>query len=147
MTGVPVGRCPKAMVHGPCGGVRCDGGCEVDAALPCPFVPAPVTTTALRAAPVPLRLGAGTVPGRPLILADIPVPLQGFAGMVTPPGLLDRVLAAADPWTTGVAAATAFAEEVLAVPGVAGVDLSGVTTRGEEPTLAAAMTEVARRLR
>ncbi len=29
------------MVYGPCGGVTAVGGCEVDAALPCPFVAAP----------------------------------------------------------------------------------------------------------
>ena len=33
--------CPKQMVYGPCAGVTADGGCEVDAALPCPFVDAP----------------------------------------------------------------------------------------------------------
>lgn len=34
--------CPKQMVHGPCGGVTPDLGCEVDA-RPCPFVDAVVT--------------------------------------------------------------------------------------------------------
>lgn len=38
MTG-PEARCPKSMVHGPCGGVT-DQGCEVDG-RPCPFVTAP----------------------------------------------------------------------------------------------------------
>ncbi|MBV9921774.1 MAG: methylenetetrahydrofolate reductase C-terminal domain-containing protein, partial [Pseudonocardia sp.] len=33
--------CPKHMVYGPCGGVTAAGGCEVDAALPCPFVDGP----------------------------------------------------------------------------------------------------------
>src|SRR4029079_4814359 len=33
--------CPKHMVYGPCAGVTADGGCEVDAALTCPFVDAP----------------------------------------------------------------------------------------------------------
>ena len=324
-----VAGCPKSMVHGPCGGVRFDGSCEVGG-LPCPFVPAPVTTTTLAAVPVPLSL-----PARPVVLADIPAPaldvdalrraaagwagvvdaaltgdhggervqlppvlraqvlaaegvvpwvglncrdrnrvalegelaglatvgvaavhcvtgdhtatghrpdampvfdldstqlaslaaragltasvaatplspptaarparlaakvaagasvcivnhtgsaevvaefiaaaraagavdtlflacvpvvvspasaasLQSFAGMVTPPGLLDRVLAAADPWKTGVAEAVTFAESILALPDVAGIDLSGVTIPGEEPTLAAAMAEIARRLR
>jgi len=73
--------------------------------------------------------------------------LRSFAGMVTPPGLLDRVLAARDPWESGVAEAVRFAESVLAVPGVDGVDLSGVAAPGEEPALARAMSEVARRLR
>jgi methylenetetrahydrofolate reductase (NADPH) len=54
------GSCPKHMVMGPCGGVRADGGCEVDP-HPCVF-PAPVEW----ADPVP------AVPLRrvPLILAD-----------------------------------------------------------------------------
>ena len=317
------------MVHGPCGGVRFDGRCEIEG-LACPFVPAPVTTTVLSAVPVPLSL-----PGRPLVLADIPVPaldvealrraaagwagvvdaaltgdhggervqlppvlraqvlaaegvapwiglncrdrnrvalegelaglaavgvaavhcvtgdhtqtgdrpdarpvfdldstqlaslaaslgltvsvaetplappvdvrparlaakvaagaavcivnhtgsaevvagfvaaaraagavdtvflacvpvvvspgsasaLRSFAGMVTPPGLVEAVVAADDPWETGVAEAVRFAESILALPGVAGIDLSGVSAPGEEPVLAGAMAEIARRLR
>jgi methylenetetrahydrofolate reductase (NADPH) len=31
-------QCPKQMTHGPCGGVRAQGGCEVDATLPCPYL-------------------------------------------------------------------------------------------------------------
>ena len=30
--------CPKHMTHGPCGGVRPSGACEVDEALPCPYL-------------------------------------------------------------------------------------------------------------
>ena len=30
--------CPKHMLNGPCGGVSPGGGCEVDAALPCPYL-------------------------------------------------------------------------------------------------------------
>jgi 5,10-methylenetetrahydrofolate reductase len=73
--------------------------------------------------------------------------LRSFVGLVTPPGLIERVLTADDPWEAGVAEAVRFAEEVLAQPDVAGIDLSGVSGRGEEPALARAMTEVARRLR
>ncbi|HEV7471313.1 MAG TPA: methylenetetrahydrofolate reductase C-terminal domain-containing protein [Pseudonocardia sp.] len=36
----PGGTCPKHMVHGPCGGVRAHGGCEVEP-LPCPWVGEP----------------------------------------------------------------------------------------------------------
>jgi 5,10-methylenetetrahydrofolate reductase len=73
--------------------------------------------------------------------------LRGFTGLVTPPGLLDRVVAAPDPWEAGVTQAVRFAEAVLAQPGVAGIDLSGVSGPAEEPALARAMAEVARRLR
>ena len=52
MTAAP---CPKHMVHGPCGGVTPDLGCEVDG-RPCPFVEAVVTEAAVevvhRARPV-----------------------------------------------------------------------------------------------
>lgn len=37
MTTVTAEACPKRMVHGPCGGVRPGGACEV-APVPCPFV-------------------------------------------------------------------------------------------------------------
>jgi 5,10-methylenetetrahydrofolate reductase len=73
--------------------------------------------------------------------------LRAFTGLVTPPGLIDRVVDADDPWEAGVAEAVAFAEAVLDQPGVAGVDLSGVSSPGEEPALARAMADVARRLR
>lgn len=50
--------CPKRMVFGPCGGVREDGGCEVDGAQRCTFVDGPLprwndgaTVDASRAAP------------------------------------------------------------------------------------------------
>ena len=39
------------MVYGPCGGVTVEGGCEVDAALPCPFVDAPTVRWAGPAQP------------------------------------------------------------------------------------------------
>ncbi|GIG29232.1 methylenetetrahydrofolate reductase C-terminal domain-containing protein [Cellulomonas marina] len=51
--------CPKDMVHGPCGGVRFDGLCELGD-RPCPFVDAPV----VRYLPDP---GAGAVPTPPLL--------------------------------------------------------------------------------
>ena len=73
--------------------------------------------------------------------------LRRFAGMVTPPGLVERVLAGPDPWAVGVAEAVRHAEALLDLPDVAGVDLSGVSAPGEEGRLAAAMTEIARRLR
>ena len=93
--------CPKHMVYGPCGGVTAAGGCEVDAALPCPFVDAPTVAwdgpdrtprgaagrtrgRAERAAPAqrrahPTRRPPPGAPGappwpatRPFVLADLP---------------------------------------------------------------------------
>ncbi len=60
--------CPKAMTHGPCGGVRLGGGCEVDQ-RPCPFmglalVPGPRRRT------TPLGLEA------PAIIVDVRAPLD-----------------------------------------------------------------------
>jgi len=73
--------------------------------------------------------------------------LRRFTGLATPPGLLDRVAGARSPWATGVDEAVRFAEAVLAVPDVAGVDLSGVAGPGEEAAMAEAMATVGRRLR
>ncbi len=33
-------NCPKKMRNGPCGGVRADGGCEIEPAMPCVWVQA-----------------------------------------------------------------------------------------------------------
>lgn len=74
--------CPKHMTYGPCGGVRADAGCEIDAALPCPFVP--LETVTWRGAPVQSPdpglgawRGGDTALGRwlrtgPIVVADFP---------------------------------------------------------------------------
>ena len=73
MTAGAPAACPKSMTHGPCGGVRAEGGCEV-APLPCPFVDGPVVRWTGAAAPGsapadPLLALAGV---RPIVLADLP---------------------------------------------------------------------------
>jgi 5,10-methylenetetrahydrofolate reductase len=73
--------------------------------------------------------------------------LSRLAGLVLPAGLVDRVGGSRHPWAVGVAEAVRFAEAVLAVPGVSGVDLSGVAAPGEEPALARAMATIGRHLR
>jgi 5,10-methylenetetrahydrofolate reductase len=74
--------------------------------------------------------------------------LRTFTGLATPPGLIERVMAADDPWELGVVEAVRFAEALLlARTELAGIDLSGVSGPGEEPALARAMAEVAGRLR
>ncbi|SDT39534.1 5,10-methylenetetrahydrofolate reductase [Friedmanniella luteola] len=58
--------CPKRMVHGPCGGVRPDGRCEV-AEHPCVFLDLPE--------PPPVTPVAGTPPAAvPEVLTDLSVP-------------------------------------------------------------------------
>jgi 5,10-methylenetetrahydrofolate reductase len=59
--------------------------------------------------------------------------LDRFPGLGLDAGAVGRVLAAADPEAAGIAAAVAEARALLAIPGVAGVNLSGLGSgRGEE---------------
>lgn len=72
--------------------------------------------------------------------------LTGLDGHAEPPGLVAAVLGADDPRETGIRAAVRLAERILAVPGVAGVNVSGGATRGRELDYAAAIAETARRI-
>ncbi|MEW1953762.1 methylenetetrahydrofolate reductase C-terminal domain-containing protein [Terrabacter sp. NPDC080008] len=69
----PVPGCPKRMVHGPCGGVRDDGSCEMVAA-PCVFdrpdVPPAGPLAVLSPAPVPSPPSWRP----PMVLTDLSVP-------------------------------------------------------------------------
>ncbi|MDQ1082560.1 MULTISPECIES: methylenetetrahydrofolate reductase C-terminal domain-containing protein [Microbacterium] len=72
--------------------------------------------------------------------------LESFTTLVLPDGFLARVRGARDPRAEGIALAVALAEEMLALPGVVGVNLSGGRDGGEE-AFAEALAEIARRLR
>jgi len=72
--------------------------------------------------------------------------LESFTTLALPEGFLERVRGARDPRAEGIALAVALAEEMLALPGVVGVNLSGGRD-GAEESFAEAMAEVARRLR
>lgn len=61
------------MVYGPCGGVRPDSGCEIDAARPCPFVTAPLRRWPGAAVAGPPGTLAGPGPGRPWVITDLHV--------------------------------------------------------------------------
>lgn len=92
-----VERCPKRMVFGPCGGVRGDGSCELDDALPCPWLdpddPVDVrpwdgpTPEPVAPAPGSLLARAATTP---VVLTDLSVApydidgLRRIAGMLAP---------------------------------------------------------------
>ena len=96
------------------------------------------------------RLGA-----EPWLLACVPVVvnrasaelLASFPSMVLPPGFLDRILTAADPRSAGIDATVELAESMLAVPGVAGINLSGGGAPGEELAFAIDLAEIGARLR
>lgn len=83
-----VDTCPKRMVFGPCGGVRTDGSCEMDAALPCPWADpddpvgvrrwdGPVAPTS---APGPGSLRA-VAADRPVVMTDLSVGAFDLAGL------------------------------------------------------------------
>jgi 5,10-methylenetetrahydrofolate reductase len=72
--------------------------------------------------------------------------LESFTTLVLPDGFLERVRTARDPRAEGIALAVALADEMLALPGVVGVNLSGGRDGGEE-AFAEAQAEIARRLR
>jgi len=67
VTEPPRAGCPKRMHHGPCGGVRVDGLCEM-APAPCVFL----EPSAWPAAPEPVRTGARV--RAPLVLTDLSTP-------------------------------------------------------------------------
>jgi len=72
--------------------------------------------------------------------------IASFAAGRLPPGYLDAITSAPDPAESGIAATARLAQTVLDVPGVDGVNLSGVAEPGNEVTATRAMAEVARRV-
>jgi 5,10-methylenetetrahydrofolate reductase len=59
--------------------------------------------------------------------------LQRFPGLHLDAGVVERVLASADPREAGIAAAVEEARAMLAIPGIVGVNLSGLGSgRGED---------------
>jgi 5,10-methylenetetrahydrofolate reductase len=73
--------------------------------------------------------------------------LQRFPGLRLDAGAVERVLAAPDPREAGIAAAVAEARALLAVPGVVGVNLSGLGSGRGEDDGARIKAEVSGRLR
>ncbi len=90
----------------------------------------------------------------PYVIACVPVVvdhpsaamLASFTSLVLPPGYLDRILGAADPYRAGIDAAVELAAGLLAVHGVHGVNLSGGGAPGAELAFAAALAEIGARL-
>jgi methylenetetrahydrofolate reductase (NADPH) len=73
--------------------------------------------------------------------------LQRFPGLHLDDAAVERVLSAPDPVAAGIAAAVAEARALLAVPGVVGVNLSGLASDRGEETAAAVKAEVAVQVR
>jgi methylenetetrahydrofolate reductase (NADPH) len=73
--------------------------------------------------------------------------LQRFPGLHLDDAAVARVLSAPDPVAAGIAAAVAEARALLAVPGVVGVNLSGLASDRNEETAAAIKAEVAARVK
>lgn len=75
--------------------------------------------------------------------------LRSFTGLVLPPGYVDGILSAADPFKAGVAAAVDLAVSLLEVPGVRGVNLSGAPGPGgmAPENLARALAGISRAIR
>jgi 5,10-methylenetetrahydrofolate reductase len=73
--------------------------------------------------------------------------LQRFPGLHLDDAAVSRVLSAPDTVVAGIDAAVAEARALLAVPGVVGVNLSGLASAHGEETAAAVKAEVATRIR
>jgi len=89
------------------------------------------------------------------VLACVPVAtdvfsaavLASFAADRLPPGYLAHLYEAPDPRDAGIAAAVALARQLLAHPGIDGVNLSGGTRAGHELATARDLATIGRELR
>ncbi|MBN9738241.1 methylenetetrahydrofolate reductase [Pseudonocardia sp. P1] len=73
--------------------------------------------------------------------------LEAFPGLEIDPAAVERVLTASDPVEAGIEAAVDEAVALLAVDGVAGVNLSGRGSFGDDDTAAAIKAEIGHRIR
>ena len=70
--------------------------------------------------------------------------IQKFHNLVLPPGYLEGIMNAPDVRRAGIRAAIRFGEDLLAQPGVRGLNLSSVPEPGRELTMAQDLAEIAR---
>ncbi|MDT5226082.1 MAG: hypothetical protein QOG19_3489 [Mycobacterium sp.] len=73
--------------------------------------------------------------------------LQGLPGLELDPAVTEEVLSAADPVAAGISAAVAEARALLAIEGVAGVNVSGLASASGAHIGAEIKAEVGRRIR
>ncbi len=96
---VVVGGCPKAMTYGPCGGVRDDATCELDA-RPCPFAGPDAGVVRWERTPSPSAVPRSTLLAAarrgPVVLTDLTIPAYDVNGITavteTLAGSCDAVL-------------------------------------------------------
>ena len=110
------------------------GGAEAVAAFIAAVDPALRPAAFLPCVPVVLDVGSAAL-------------LQSFPSLVLPRGFLERILTAADPYAEGIRAAIELSQQMLTVPGVRGVNLSGGPAQGGEVHFAAALAEIGAALR
>jgi hypothetical protein len=72
--------------------------------------------------------------------------LKTFTGLALPPGFVEAIETARDPISAGIDQALHFAEQVLTVPGVAGLNLGAAYRSGDEVDATKAMVTVATEL-
>jgi 5,10-methylenetetrahydrofolate reductase len=70
--------------------------------------------------------------------------IQKFHNLVLPPGYLEGIMNATDVRRAGIRAAIRFGHDLLAQPGVRGLNLSSVPEPGQELTMAQDLAEIAR---
>lgn len=99
---------------------------------------------AARAAGATLPFVAGVAVYTDAVSARV---LQRFPGLAIDPDAVAAVLAAPDPVAAGIAAAVAEARALLDIPGVAGVNLSGLASGRGEDAAAEVKAAVAAELR
>ena len=89
------------------------------------------------------------------VLACVPVVIDeesarvllSFAAGLVPAGYVEGVLDAHDRAVAGVAAARELSRQMLAIPGVDGVNLSGGSRPGRETAIAEALAEIGQTVR
>jgi 5,10-methylenetetrahydrofolate reductase len=72
--------------------------------------------------------------------------MKSFTGLALPPGYIEAMESARDPMSTAIEQALRFSEQVLAVPGVAGLNIGAAYRPGDEADATQAMLTVTREL-
>lgn len=132
----PVGLRPGRIVEKVRAGA---GSCFVNHAGPIATTAGFITAARCEGAHIPF------LPCVPVVTDGYSASVLGrFPGVVLPPQLVESILGAPDPERAGIDAAVGLARALLAVDGVAGVNLSGAACGGAPEHSARIMATVAR---